>query len=157
MSNIKFRHNSLFTVLRFIAIVFCIFSTSFLSAANKDRPVKNTKIKISVGNQVLTATIYDNSAAHDFLSLLPMKLPLKDYASTEKVSDLPKKLSTKDAPSGSTPSKGDIGYYAPWGNLALYYKDFPYSEGLIILGKIDSNIDVLKEGVSLEAKFELAE
>jgi Cyclophilin-like family len=35
---------------------------------------------------------------------------------------------------GSDPSIGDIAYYAPWGNLALFYKDFGYSNGLITLG-----------------------
>jgi hypothetical protein len=118
-------------------------------------PVKNTKIKISVGIQVLIATIDNNATARDFLTLLPMKLLLKDYHSTEKVSDLPKKLTIKDAPSGSTPSKSSIAYYAPWGNLALFYKDFPYSEGLVILGKIISNMDALEGKTSMEAKFEL--
>jgi hypothetical protein len=39
---------------------------------------------------------------------LPRTLTLEDYAGTEKNSGLPKRLSTKDAPSGSDPSVGDI-------------------------------------------------
>jgi hypothetical protein len=38
---------------------------------------------------------------------------------------------------------GDIAYYAPWGNLAIFHKDFGYSDGLIILGKIDGDVDAL--------------
>lgn len=41
---------------------------------------------------------------------LPLTLTLKDYAGTEKISDLPKRLSTEGAPSGSDPSVGDITY-----------------------------------------------
>ena len=65
--------------------------------------------------------------------MLPLTLTLKDYAGTEKISDLPRKLSTQGAPSGSDPSVGDITLYAPWGNLAIFYRDFGYASGLIIL------------------------
>ena len=77
----------------------------------------------------------------DFVSLLPLTLALEDYASTEKISDLPKRLSTEDAPSDSDPSVGDIAFYAPWGNLAIFYRDAKYTNGLIILGKIDGDAE----------------
>jgi len=38
---------------------------------------------------------------------------------------------------------GDIAYYAPWGNLAILYKDFGYSDGLIILWRLDSGIETI--------------
>lgn len=103
------------------------------------------KIRISAGKTVLTATMLDNATSHDFLSMMPMSLTIRDYAGTEKVSDLPRKLSTQGAPSGSKPSVGDISLYAPWGNLAIFYKDFGYANGLIILGKIDSGVDKLSQ------------
>jgi hypothetical protein len=87
--------------------------------------------------------LLDNATSRDFVSLLPISLTLKDYAATEKISDLPRKLSTEGAPAGSDPSVGDIAYYAPWGNLAVFHKDFHYSSGLIKLGKIDSGIEAL--------------
>ena len=74
---------------------------------------------------------------------VPMSLTLEDYAATEKISNLPRKLSTEGAPAGSDPSIGDIAYYSPWGNLAIFYRDFRYSSGLIKLGKIDSGIEAL--------------
>ena len=56
------------------------------------------RIRLTVGDRVLTATLRDNESTRDFISLLPMALTLNDYAGTEKISDLPKRLSTKDAP-----------------------------------------------------------
>jgi len=114
------------------------------------------KIKITADNAVLTATMLDNATSHDFISLLPISLTLKDYAGTEKVGDLPRKLSTQGAPSGSDPSVGDITLYAPWGNLAIFYKDFGYASGLIILGKIDSGIEKLSR-LDGEVTIELVE
>ncbi len=81
------------------------------------------KIRLKVGDTVLTAALIDSSTTRDFISLLPLTLTLEDYAGTEKISDLPKRLSTEGAPSGSDPSVGDITYYAPWGNLAIFYRD----------------------------------
>jgi hypothetical protein len=118
---------------------------------------RSMKISMRVQEKIITATLMDNATSRDFVSLLPMKLRLKDYAATEKVSDLPRKLSTEGAPAGSTPSVGDIAYYAPWGNLAIFYGDFRYSTGLITLGKIDSEIKALNVPGSAEVTIELVE
>lgn len=113
------------------------------------------KIRLTVGDKVLTATLIDSATTRDFISLLPLTLTLKDYAETEKISDLPKKLSTEGAPSGSDPSIGDITYYAPWGNLAIFYRDFGYSSGLVILGKIDSGMEAFNVAGPVRVTFEL--
>ena len=113
------------------------------------------KINILVGNEVVTATLIDSKTTQDFISLLPLTLTLEDHANTEKVSDLPRRLSTEDAPPGSDPAVGDIAYYAPWGNLAMYYNDFGYSNGLIILGKIDGDIEALNVPGSFKVTIEL--
>ena len=113
------------------------------------------KIHIKVGNEVVTATLIDSKTTQDFISLLPLTLTLEDHANTEKVSDLPRRLSTEDAPPGSDPAVGDIATYAPWGNLAMYYNDFGYSNGLIILGKIDGDIEALNVPGSVKVTIEL--
>lgn len=113
------------------------------------------KIKIIIGDSTLSATLADNPTTRDFISLLPLDLKLDDYAGTEKVSYLPKKLSAENAPSGFDPSVGDITYYSPWGNLAIFYKDFGYAGGLIHLGKIDSGIELLNAPNSMNARIEL--
>lgn len=125
------------------------------SISAKDSQMNITKIKITVGGESATANIYDNPAARDFLRQMPMTLTLKDYNNTEKISDLPQKLSTKEAPDGITPSRGDITYYAPWGNLAIFYKGFNYSRGLIILGKVESNLKILEQDGPFKATFEI--
>lgn len=101
------------------------------------------KIRLTAGGVVLTATIPDSPIGRDFVSLLPLKLTLKDYAETEKIVYLPRKLSIDGAPAGFDPSVGDLTYFAPWGNLAIFYKDYGYAHGLIPLGRIESGIDKL--------------
>jgi hypothetical protein len=101
------------------------------------------KITVSLDDTELTANLVDSEAARDFAALLPLTLTLSDYGATEKVSDLPRLLSTAGAPDGLDPAGGDITYYAPWGNLAIFYRDFDYSAGLVKLGSIDSGVEAL--------------
>jgi hypothetical protein len=120
-----------------------------------NQPAENMKIRIKIGEKVVTVTLTDSETTRDFASLLPLTLTLEDYNQTEKISDLPKRLSTKGAPAGSDPAVGNIAYYAPWGNLAIFYRDFGYSNGLVILGKIDGEMEAFSAPGSLKTTIEL--
>ena len=137
-----------------------IFGIATISEAEsmKTNGIKKSasvKIRLRVKDKAITATLIDSKTTRDFISLLPLTLTLEDYAGTEKISDLPKRLSTEGSPSGSDPSVGDIAYYAPWGNLAIFYKDFGYSSGLVILGKIDSGMEILSVPGPVNVTIEL--
>ena len=99
----------------------------------------NMKLNIMTDKGVVHARLYDNASAKDFIALLPLTLMLEDFNKTEKIAGLPKGLSTSGAPDGYTPHKGDIAFYAPWGNLCIFYRDFRYSPGLVQLGKTDDD------------------
>ena len=101
------------------------------------------RIRITTTDQVFTAVLEDSETARDFASLLPIEVTLDDYNRTEKVADLPRRLSTAGAPDGADPVVGDIAYYAPWGNLAIFYRDFGYSRGLVRLGRLEGHIEAL--------------
>src|SRR3979409_1576828 len=62
------------------------------------------KISVKVQDKVITATLVDNATSRDFVSLLPISLTLEDYAATEKISNLPRRLSTEGAHAGSEKS-----------------------------------------------------
>lgn len=135
----------------FSLISVTFYAMTAYSGNNEAGEVSKMKIRIKVGETVLTATMLNTETSRDFIALLPLTLRMKDYSGTEKISDLPRKLSTKNAPSGCDPSVGDITYYSPWGNLAIFYKDFGYSKGLVKLGSIDGGIEQLG---SIKGDFE---
>ena len=112
------------------------------------------KIRLTINGLPVTATFADNATSRDFVALLPLTLTLEDYASTEKIAYLPRKLSTAGAPAGFEPSMGDVAYYVPWGNLAIFHRDFRYSDGLIKLGRIDSGVEALKARGPLKVAIE---
>ena len=112
--------------------------------ASTGKNIKDTRIKLSFNNEEVIVKMYDNPTSRDFLILLPLKTTLEDFAGSEKISMLSKRLSTEDAPTGSDPSVGDFAYYSPWGNMIMYYKDSGYANGVIKLGKIESGVEKLR-------------
>ena len=112
---------------------------------------------VIVGNETLSATLDDTPAGRDFAALLPLELTLSDYNATEKVADLPRKLDTSDAPASYTPKTGDLTYYAPWGNLAIFYKPFRTARGLVRLGAFDGPLDALLKDGAISVRIEAAE
>ncbi|WP_444438806.1 cyclophilin-like fold protein [Pseudomonas sp. A6] len=113
------------------------------------------KILIRLAQTSYTATLFDGPAARDFAALLPLDLVLEDYAATEKVSDLPRKLTTTGEPKAYEPSAGDITYYAPWGNLAIFHRPFSRAAGLVLLGRLDADFNLLRQSGSLKARIEV--
>jgi hypothetical protein len=138
------------------AAILAAGSLSNASAQSPQQQANIMRITLSVEGQVLSATLDDTQTSRDFVSLLPLTITLKDYASTAKISDLPKRLSTAGAPEGTDPSIGDIAYYAQWGNLAIFYRDWGYGRGLIKLGKLDSGIEMLQRPGPLQATIALS-
>lgn len=110
------------------------------------------EIRLIIGGETVPAILEDNPSSRDFMQMLPVTLTMKDYNRTEKIGDPPRKLSTKEAPDGFAPSAGDITLYAPWGNIAIFYRGFSWSKGLIPLGRITSGMEKL---ATLHGDFEV--
>lgn len=117
-----------------------------------------TKIKMTIWGKELIVEIENNETAKDFLNLLPLTIDLKDYVNTEKVFDIPRKLKVDNSISWYDPEIWDIAYYSPWWNIAIFYKDFSYSNWLIPIWKIISWIENLNVSWDIKnVKFELIE
>lgn len=123
-----------------IIITFILFTGLFTMNAF----AQNTRIKLTFEGNEIYALINNSKAGNDFLSLLPLNVKAEDFNSTEKIFYLSKKLNIENEPDGINPKAGDITYYAPWGNIAIFYKNFRYSNNLIYLGKFENVSDVEK-------------
>lgn len=117
---------------------------------------KPMKIRLHFDDAVATATLEDSVVARDFAAMLPLSVTLKDYAAIERITDLPRKLPTAQASMGMTPVTGDIAYYAPWGNLAIYLSGTVYDRGLVRLGKVDSGLSALHRPAPFTVRIERA-
>jgi len=94
-------------------------------------------IRFVIDGTQMRGTLDDTPSARDLADLLPLTVSLSDFHSTERIADLPQAVTSAGAPAGTAAHAGDIAYYAPWGNLALFYRDSPYAPGLVRLGRLD--------------------
>ena len=120
--------------------------------AGDDAAASAAKIKLSFGENEAVVTLEDNAATRDFLSMLPVTLTFQDYAGSEKISYLPRSLSTDGAPGTYDPAVGDLILYAPWGNLAVFYRDAGPSSGSVPMGHVESGLEQL---AAMNGNFEV--
>lgn len=114
---------------------------------------------IVIGNHTITATMEDNAAARDLLSRLPLEITLSDFNNTTEKIFYPKPaLTLNGVPRGCAPVPGDITIYAPWGNVAIFCKEWPHSDDLIKIGHIDGDgINQLSVDGDIKVTFKVSE
>ena len=116
------------------------------------------KLNLNIGGKVVTATLADNATARDFVSMLPLSVSMNDLFGREKYGDLPRALS-EEGPRKSRYEVGDIAYWSPDHQFAIYYhqdgKSIP-SPGIIPIARIDSGVEAFKASGSVQVKIELA-
>jgi hypothetical protein len=121
------------------------------------RHTSAVKIKLTIDSKTLTATLTDNGTARDFASLLPLTLTMNDLFGREKFGHLPRAIST-EAKRTHTYEVGDIAYWSPGPDVAIYYRadgeKIP-NPGIIVIGKIDSGVAALDVAGSVKVTIEL--
>ena len=104
------------------------------NSSNNSNPT-GSKMKIKIGSQTFTATLYDNATANAFKSMLPMTVSMVELNGNEKYIDLSSDLPT-NASNPRTIQTGDLILYGS-NTLVLFYKTFSTSYSYTRLGRID--------------------
>ncbi len=115
------------------------------------------KIRLKIEDKILTATLVDSETTRDFVSLLPLTLTMNDLFRREKFAHLPRAISEKGKRI-HTYEIGQVVYWSPGPDVAIYYRNdgenIP-NPGIIVLGKIDSGVEVLDVVGSVKVIVEL--
>jgi len=132
-----------------LLLVFCAFSlltgcascdknaeTARVSNSNNNTNPNGSKMKIKVGNQAFTTTLYDNTTATAFKSMLPLTINMAELNGNEKYVDLSGSLPT-NASNPGTIQTGDLMLYGS-NTLVLFYKTFSTSYSYTRLGRTDN-------------------
>ena len=125
-----------------------VFLGAFISFLDFAWSAEVMKIKLTLGSgKEVVVQMADNSAARQFVQMLPAEFEFIDFAGEEKISEFPKPISLKDAPRGMIATAGKMFIYAPWGNFGFFYKDHgsTIDKSLIELGEVESGLEYLSE------------
>jgi len=134
---------------------------SYAAVADENTTTKDgdsMKIIVKVGDKALTATLIDSKTAKDLVSLLPLTLTMNDLFGREKFGHLPRPIST-DGKRTHTYEVGDIAYWSPGPDVAIYYRHdgekIP-NPGIIVIGKLDPGVEAFHVPGSVEVKITAA-
>lgn len=125
-----------------------VFLVAFISFLDFAWSAEAMKIKLTLdGGKEVVVRMADNSAARQFVQMLPAEFEFIDFAGEEKISEFPKPISLKDAPRGMIATAGKMFIYAPWGNFGFFYKTHSLmpDNSLIELGEVKSGLEYLSE------------
>lgn len=145
--------------LFFLLILFYLISS--ISYGKNIQDTNAMKIKLTIENQKeIIVRMADNSAAEQFIKMLPANFEFIDFAGEEKISEFSRPISLNNVPRGMIASAGKMFIYVPWGNWGFFYKDHGdyLDKSLIELGQIESGLEILStyEG-DFNAKIEVFE
>lgn len=123
-------------------------------AEPSEKPTSELTIQVTgeQGETILFA-LNNSNAAKSLYEQLPLSLEIEDYSDDEKIFYPPEKLDTSNSPMAEGPV-GTLAYYAPWGDVAIYYDACAGASGLYQLGQALSgteHISSMQGVIRLEA------
>ena len=99
-------------------------------------PAMSHKLRIRVGSDTFTATLYDNPTVTDFLTRLPLTISMVELNGNEKYYDLPQGLPAKAINPGRIQA-GDLMLYGS-DTLVLFYQTFTTSYSYTRMARVDN-------------------
>jgi len=128
-----------------ITFISCFICIQLFACCNKSNEMTGTpnnvlntdsmKLKITIGTNTYTATLFNNATVTVFKTRLPMTVNMRDLNSNEKYFDLPNNLPA-NATNPGTIQTGDLMLYGS-NTLVLFYKSFSTSYNYTQMGRID--------------------
>ena len=118
-----------------LRIIFPILSIFTGFAVSENATPASNQMRIKIGSNFFTATLYDNATAAAFKGMLPITIKMSDLNGNEKYFDVSVNLPTNASNPGTIQS-GDLMIYGS-NTLVLFYKTFPTSYSYTRLGRIN--------------------
>lgn len=114
----------------------CTKSSEMAGSPNNFLTTDSMKLKVTIGTNTYTATLYNNATANAFKTRLPMTINMSELNGNEKYFDLPDNLPA-NALNPGTVQTGDLMLYGS-NTLVLFYKSFSTSYNYTRLARIDN-------------------
>ena len=110
------------------------------SSETEETDMESTQIAVTCGDVQVVYALNDSPAAQSLLSQLPLTVEVEDFSTNEKVFYPPQELDTANTPLAEG-GAGTLAYYAPWGDVVLFYDSFSANSSLFELGEAVSGAE----------------
>lgn len=125
------------------------------NTASNETEVSEVKIKITVGETELIATMEDNATTQAIIEQMPMTLPMMDLYGREMCYRYGAYALPTDNLRSDGYEVGDIAYWAPGGSLVILYAQNGEEFERQHLGHIDSGVEVFANTGDVDVTFEM--
>ena len=92
------------------------------------------RILVQFGENTVVYELNDSTAADSLYEQLPLTIEVEDYSTNEKIFYPPEELDTSNSPLAQG-GAGTLAYYAPWGDVVMFYGDYGENSSLFELGQ----------------------
>ena len=116
----------------------------YTSVPEREEKTAGTQLSVAWGENQVIYSLNDSSAAQSLLEQLPLTVAVEDYSTNEKIFYPPQELDTSDTPIASG-GAGTLAYYAPWGDVVMFYGDYNENPSLFELGQIVSGEELVAQ------------
>lgn len=123
-----------------ITFVMALFLISTLYAKQGE----NMTIHVKSNGHTTVFKLNDSDASKALYAQLPLSIEVENFGGNEKIFYPPQKLTTNNTPSANA-KNGTLAYYAPWGDVVMFYKDFGSAGGLYELGEAVDGKEYISE------------
>lgn len=110
------------------------------------------RIQVEGNGTTIIYELNDSQAAKDLYAQLPMSIDVENFSNNEKIFYPSSKLDVNGAPLAEG-GAGTLAYYAPWGDVVMFYGSFNSSGSLFELGEAVSGAETI---VSLSGTIEIS-
>ena len=103
------------------------------------------KMTVKSGDTTVVFELNNSPAAQSLAAQLPLTIEVQPFSANEQTFYPPVALNTVGTPAITGARAGTLAYYAPWGDVVMFYEDFSGgSGGLYELGKAVEGADAIR-------------
>ena len=111
------------------------------------------KIKMTIGDRTLTATLLNNATTRAFVEKLPLTLHMLDLYSREMCYRFPEALPANEVSTRGYET-GEIIYWTPGRSFVIMYAQNGERFAMQSMGRVDSGVEIFQQTGDVDVTFE---
>ena len=138
---------------KILTFIFLISISAICFGESNNLSLSDKFVKITSGEYIAVFQLYETKAAMEFYNQLPLKLDLTNFRNAQWMFYPPERLNVTHKEAYHDGKKGELSYYAPWGDVFMLYKDFYAGDEMHRLGiniRGIENIELMRDEITVK-------